>query len=78
MTRTKTGRVARELSKDGFIFNDRLRDGRRSLKVWGWSERQYLLAKEKLEALDCTVKVVRVALRGKPPGGFRLRLHVTE
>ena len=68
MTRTKTGRVARELSKDGFIFNDRLRDGRRSLKVWGWSERQYLLAKEKLEALGCTVEVVHVALRGKPPG----------
>ena len=78
MTRTKTGRVARELSKDGFIFNDRLRDGRRSLKVWGWSEQQYLRAKERLEALDCTVEVVRVALRGKPPGVFRFRLHVTE
>lgn len=78
MTRTKTGRVAKELSKDGFIFNDRLRDGRRSLKVWGWSEQQYLLAKEKLEALGCTVEVVHVALRGKPPGGFRFRLHVTE
>lgn len=78
MTRTKTGRVARELSKDGFIFNDRLRDGRRSLKVWGWSEQQYLCAKERLEALDCTVEVVRVALRGEPPGVFRFRLHVTE
>ena len=78
MTRTKTGRVAKELSKDGFIFNDRLRDGRRSLKVWGWSERQYLHAKEKLEALGCTVEVVHVALRVNPPGAFRLRLHVTE
>ena len=42
---TKTRTVINELlTKGQFVFNDRLRDGRRSLKVWGWDNDTYTRA----------------------------------
>lgn len=81
--RTITNIVARSvINKTGHgttIFNDRLVDGRRSLKVWGWSLGDYYLAKSGLESLGCSVKVRQFATR--QTGRLRrqqTRLHVTE
>lgn len=83
---TTTTKVAKKvIAKTGrgsTIFNDKLSDGRRSLKVWGWGEAEYLKAKKKLEKKGCTVKVVKVKSYsyGAPAGRIRMqtRLHVAE
>jgi hypothetical protein len=76
---TKTFRAAAQVRNltgvDTVIFNDRLVDGRRSLKVLGWTYDQYLRTADILEQQGCKVTFVqvRVGLRGK-----RWRLHVAE
>ena len=81
---TTTTKVAKKVIKKSgrgsVIFNDKLIDGRRSLKVWGWGETEYLKAKKKLEKKGCTVKVVKVKSYpyGSPMGRVQTRLHVTE
>lgn len=81
--RTITNIVARGIiNKTGHgttIFNDRLVDGRRSLKVWGWSLGDYYLAKSELESLGCSVELRQLAKR--QTGWLRrqqTRLYVTE
>lgn len=86
MALTKTGKVARKVinktGKGTFVFNDKLQDGRRSLKVWGWSEAQYLKAKRKLEKKGCIVDLVKFkstayGMYGRS-GRIQIRLHVKE
>lgn len=80
---TKTGFVARLMLNQGrghHIFNDRLLNGRRSLKVWGWARPDYEEARLRLEGLGCQVDLVEFG-RYSPQAGGRyrqLRLHVTE
>ena len=74
---TKTRTVINELlTKGQFVFNDRLRDGRRSLKVWGWDNDTYARAKDMLEAAGCKCVIVKTP-RKFYRGGVT-RLHVTE
>ena len=71
---TKTAMVARQIISAGYgstMFNDKLVDGRRSLKVWGWRHERYMYAKRLLENMGCKVEVV-VTDAGST------RLHVTE
>ena len=81
---TTTTKVAKKVIKKSgrgsVIFNDKLIDGRRSLKVWGWGETEYLKAKKKLEKKGCTVKVVKVKayVYGRTVSRMQTRLHVTE
>ena len=55
---TQTTRVARSIihktGRGSVIFNDRLADGKRSLKVWGWDMGEYLKAKRMLEKQGCS------------------------
>ena len=81
---TKTRLVARtvcDLTDRGHvIYNDKMADGRRSLKVWGWGEDEYYRAKSLLEVMGCNVKLV-VNERFDARWGGNLvvrRLHVTE
>ena len=75
---TKTRTVINELlTKGQFVFNDRLRDGRRSLKVWGWDDNTYTRAKDMLEAAGCKCVIVKTP-KGKFYRGGVTRLHVTE
>lgn len=80
--KTKTGKVASLLMSEGrgtVMFNDRLVDGRRSLKVWGWNQVDYLKAKSILEQQGCTVEIIKT--RCFQTGNRRYkntRLHVTE
>lgn len=84
MAITKTTQVARTvalLSGAGtFRFNDKLVDGRRSLKVWGWSDAEYRMAKGMLEDMGCKVEVVQTPVYRDRIGVKRThtRLHVTE
>lgn len=83
-----TSRIARSIAaapnsdgKPGYkhVFNDRLRDGRRSLKVWGWKPSQYDQAEQLLLAEGCQVKrvnIIRQSYRGDAV--HVIRLHVTE
>ena len=81
---TTTTKVAKKVIKKSgrgtTIFNDKLVDGRRSLKVWGWGEAEYAKAKRKLEKKGCTVTVVKVHSYGygAPRGRMQTRLHVAE
>lgn len=63
MVTTKTREVARLLSaatgRGHSIFNDRLADGTRSLKVWGWTAQDYVTAQALLENMGCKVRAVR-------------------
>ena len=62
----------------GYVFNDRLVDGRRSIKVWGWENSEYQFCKELLEKAGCTVKMVNVRINGTYNPRVYLRMHVTE
>lgn len=55
------------LRKDGksTIFNDMMKDGGRSFKVWGWGNADYGAAVMTLEAAGYEVMPVVTARRGK-------------
>ena len=38
---TKTRQAANLVGRNGYMFNDRLLNGRRSLKVYGWTYEDY-------------------------------------
>lgn len=84
MKRTKTQAVARVLSaslgRGHTIFNDRLVDGTRSLKVWGWRKEDYEQAQRMLDLWGCTVRLVqRVKYSARGGRDYTMtRLHVTE
>jgi hypothetical protein len=63
MKRTKTMAVAKVVcganGRGHMIFNDKLVDGTRSLKVWGWCKEDYEQAQRMLDLLGCDAKVVQ-------------------
>lgn len=81
---TKTTLIAKALGANHY-FNDKLVDGRRSLKVCGWDDGMYEKAKNMLEELGCEVKIVKFP-KFKFTGisdqtrtrGVQYRLHVRE
>ena len=81
MELTKTQKIAREVirrtGRGNAVFNDRLVDGARSLKVWGWMKQDYELAKLLLESEGCKVYThqFRTPFWGR---GERVRLHIEE
>lgn len=81
MAITKTTQVARKIMNKGkgtYLFNDRLVDGRRSLKVWGWSDAEYRKAKRELEAQGCKVDMVQFVAHKWNMSKLQTRLHVEE
>ena len=81
MNVTKTMQTARLLAGEmAVVFNDKLKTGERSLKVWGWGSADYIKAKKVLELAGCKVKTVmfvRYSERGRC-NYTQIRLHVTE
>ena len=83
---TKTGQVAKQIMSTGrghYAFNDKLKDGRRSLKVVGWGYSDYTKAKDMLEQLGCVAEIIKTTThRGTAFHGKRtcsvVRRHVTE
>lgn len=87
MAKTLTGIVANMIqstrpdSRFSPVFNDRLKDGRRSLKVKQWSDEQNGYAQALLVAMGCTVEVTATPVHKTPWAGCYggiTRLHVTE
>lgn len=81
MATTKTMRIVRALAgKDATVFNDKLVDGTRSIKVWGWRPADYLKAKEALEQVGLKVRLVRLhKYSARAAAEYRTtRLHVEE
>lgn len=65
----------------GLIYNDRMKDSRRSLKVRGWDSSHYAMAKALLEALGCEVEVTTTPMHDSSWGGSYggwTRLHIWE
>jgi hypothetical protein len=77
-TRTIANAVKLVAGKGTNVFNDRLQDGTRSLKVWNWTDTEYKMAQDMLEQAGCTVRVVRVNGLPWTSRGLQTRLHVTE
>ena len=81
---TKTTSLARKhikhTGRGGHLFNDKLADGRRSLKVWGWGEQDYQAFQQVLQAEGLTSTIVSFAKRTFWSKGTQLqyRIHVTE
>ena len=79
---TKTAQIARAvtaMSGRGFcMFNDRLRDGRRSLKVWGWTAKEYETARDLLTQAGCGVTLVEFEGVSWGMSKRQIRLHVAE
>lgn len=76
---TKTALIARAVvamtGKGTSIFNDRLADGRRSLKVWGWTEMEYGRAQAMLTEARCSTTLQKLTDRN---GYTTIRLYVYE
>jgi len=53
----------------GMVFNDRLKDGRRSVKVWSWKKADYEKALAVLAAAGMKGELVK---RPKPYEGYRV------
>jgi hypothetical protein len=81
---TKTGAIARAViamtGRGHMVFNDRLTDGRRSLKVWGWTDKDYETARELLTRAGCQVRVEEFKAYSVRTGGryTQRRLHIQE
>ena len=71
MKTSKTMKSVRIVGNAGHVFNDKLKHGVRSLKVWGWSYDEYIKCKQILELAGCSVKVVTTP-------NLAMRLHVVE
>ena len=58
---TKVATAVCKLTGRGWMkFNDKMKDGRRSLKVWGWTDEDYKNAERILTAMGCKVETVTV------------------
>lgn len=78
---TETTRIARELAGPrATIFNDKMVDGRRSLKVWGWKPHDYRECQRLLEAAGHKVELVEfeTPMTYFRAAGKQIRLRVTE
>jgi hypothetical protein len=83
---TKTRQAAKKIKsvmgRGGTIYNDRMVDGGRSLKVEGWDKSNYLACKGLLEAEGCLVQLVESEITRKSyfgPVTYKIyRLHVQE
>lgn len=81
---TETRRLARRhikhTGRGSTIFNDRLADGRRSLKVWGWSLANYESFQRVLKDAGLNSEIVSMPKRGywAKPGDLQYRIHVDE
>lgn len=77
---TLTAKVAQVVKattgKGTKIFNDRLEDGARSLKVWGWDRGEYFQVKQMLEMAGCRAEIVEFVTRSFKRK--QIRLHVWE
>ena len=61
------------------IFNDRLKTGGRSIKVWGWNERIYTEAVEILKQHGIVSKLIHTRIVSKKWGiGGNIRIHTTS
>jgi len=85
MTSTLTRRVAKLVCKESgrgtVIFNDKLVDGTRSLKVWGWEDVDYATASRLIEKFGFTTKFVKTRFQYDARTGRTrrsTRLHVNE
>lgn len=77
--------IRAQAGKDCRVYNDKLADGTRSVKVSGWLKGDYKLAKSTLEAAGYKVKLVEFDIpsylqyyRSGRALGKQVRLHVTE
>ena len=77
--------IRAQAGKSRRVYNDKLADGTRSVKVRGWRKGDYMLAKSTLEAEGYEVKLVEFNIpsyvwgyRGGSAKGKQVRLHVTE
>ena len=79
-TRLAARTIIEQTGRGHTIFNDKLADGRRSLKVWGWSPDEYKLAKALLEQMGCKVELESTCSFNSRGGQWITanRLHVTE
>lgn len=60
-----------------YVFNDRVQNGRaRSIKVWGWSEKEYDLAADILVKHGHTVQIKEYRGQGYYDRGLKQRLIV--
>lgn len=44
-------------NKGSFIFNDKLKDGTRSVKVWQWDAGDYMTVAQQLRKAGCAVSI---------------------
>jgi len=83
---TNAGKAVRLINslrnhKNTLVFNDRMKNGGRSIKVWGWGDQDYDYAQKFLQELGFDVK--RVVTPTQQMGwawsvGGNTRLHVWE
>ena len=81
MAKTKTIGVVRQLTGPmPIVFNDRLKNGVRSVKVWGWRVADYERAVMALEAAGLKSKIVFFESYSHRGGYYftQPRLHVIE
>ena len=79
MTRTTlTRKAVNQIGGAGVVFNDRLEDGTRSLKVWGWTYDKYEKCAELLTSQGCKVSIVQFTKTRYKTKKTVTRLHVIE
>ena len=77
--------IRAQAGKSRRVYNDKLADGTRSVKVSGWLKGDYKLAKSTLQAAGYKVKLVEFEIsravwqvRGGSAKGKQVRLHVAQ
>lgn len=81
MATTQTMKIVRKLAgKEATIFNDKLVDGTRSVKVWGWGHGDYVKAQKELERAGLKARLMRFDKYSARAGAdyTQTRLHVEE
>jgi hypothetical protein len=79
MAKSEVRKLVDTLAKGKVVFNDKLENGGRSIKVWGWRSNDYAALQELLQSNGYTVKQVLTPVKnvGKwYENGGSIRLHV--
>jgi hypothetical protein len=81
LTRRVANVVCKETGRGHMIFNDKLSDGTRSLKVWGWDDLDYMTAVMMFEQLGFKAELVKTRMFYDTRAGRsrrNTRIHVNE
>jgi hypothetical protein len=73
MSKTNPAQIVRKLAGNRIVFNDRLKNGGRSIKVWGWDPVDYRRAMDQIAQAGISCGLVQTPALKYGGSNWRIR-----